>query len=224
MCWKHGGGKPCTEKDCTNAAVDSSGKCRTHGGGPRCEVCDKPAWDSQKKRCMLHGGGPRCKSCSYTCANPYYEGYCAACFKRLFPTHEKSKIIYEHKKEIIVRNMLVEKFDGFVHDKVMVIPNCDCTHRRRIDFRKQIGNTILAIEVDEDGHRYYDPKNEEDRYNDLYMAFSAKWIYIRFNPDGKGVNMDDKLSRLAEEISRQIQRIENEENSKPVDIIPLFLD
>jgi len=372
MCWEHGGGKPCTEKDCTNAAVDSSGKCRTHGGGPRCEVCDKPAWDSQKKRCMLHGGGPicsepgcdksadrkgkcfshghlvcsvqdceksakrpsdkciahgggyrcteedcensavdgsgkcrthgggpRCEVCgkpAYSktkrcylhggapkcsepdcdrstdgfekclihgggvcskegcrkrarrpsdkckehgggkrcpncidwidsrCAHPDYEGYCATCFKRLFPDHEKSKIIYGHTKENLVRNALVANFEGFVHDKVLVVPNCDCTHRRRVDFRKQIGNTILAVEVDEDGHRDYDTEDEKHRYDDLYMAFSAKWIYIRFNPDGKGVDMEDKLSSLMNEISAQIERIENEENSEPVEIIKMFFD
>ena len=25
--------------------------------------------------------------------------------------------------------------------------------------------------------------DEDTRYNDLYMAYSGKWIYIRFNPD-----------------------------------------
>ena len=68
----------------------------------------------------------------------------------------------------------------------------------------------------------YDPKDEEIRYDDLFMVHSGKWIFIRFNPDGKGVDMEDKLTRLMEEIQIQMERIENEENTEFVDIIKLF--
>ena len=131
-------------------------------------------------------------------------------------------MIYEHTKEIRVRNEINEHYDGFDHDKPLYTGECDCTHRRRIDHRKLIGNTLLCIETDEHGHRYYDEKDEETRYDDLYMVFSGKWIFIRFNPDGKGVDMEDKLERLIEEIETQIDRIENEENTELVEIIKLF--
>ena len=54
------------------------------------------------------------------------------------------------------------------------------------------------------------------------MIDSGKFIFIRFNPDGKGVDMEDKLDRLVEEIYTQIQRIENEENTELVEIVKLF--
>ena len=68
----------------------------------------------------------------------------------------------------------------------------------------------------------YDKRDEEIRYDDLYMAYSGKWIFIRFNPDGRGVDMEDKLARLIEEVETQIGRIERSENAELVEIIKLF--
>lgn len=50
------------------------------------------------------------------------------------------------------------------------------------------------------------------------MVHSGKWIFICFNPDGKGVDMDDKLTRLIEEIEKQINRIENGENTELLEL------
>jgi hypothetical protein len=54
------------------------------------------------------------------------------------------------------------------------------------------------------------------------MVHSGKWIFIRFNPDGKGVDMVDKLERLVEEIQIQIDRIENDKNKELLEIVKLF--
>jgi hypothetical protein len=94
--------------------------------------------------------------------------------------------------------------------------------RRRIDHRKLIGATLLCVETDEFAHKRYDAKDEEIRYDDLYMVHSGKWVFIRFNPDGKGVDMVDKLSRLIEEIGYQMNRIENEENTELLEVVKLF--
>jgi hypothetical protein len=140
----------------------------------------------------------------------------------VFPEDPRSKIVYTHTKEIRVRNAINAQFEGFVHDKPLYTGNCDCTHRRRIDHRKLIGNTILAIETDEFAHTDYDAHDEEIRYDDLYMIHSGKWIFIRFNPDGKGVDMEDKLSKLTETIENQIERIDREENTELLEIIKLY--
>ena len=50
--------------------------------------------------------------------------------------------------------------------------------------RKQINDTLLCVETDEHAHAGYDKRDEEIRYDDLYMVYSGKWIFIRFNPDG----------------------------------------
>jgi len=226
-CILHGGGRRCNEIGCTKSARGRSDKCILHGGGKRCtEVgCTKSARGGSEK-CIEHGGGKRCPNCinwlDSRLGNPKYNNYCATCFKRLFPNDIRSTKIYEHTKEIMVRNAINEEFEGFIHDKPLYTHNCECTHRRRVDHRKLINNTILAIETDENSHKDYDEKDEEIRYDDLYMIHSGKWIFIRFNPDGKGVDIEDKINKLIEVMYEQIERIENEENEELVEIIKLY--
>jgi hypothetical protein len=155
------------------------------------------------------------------CGNPKYDGHCATCFKRIFPNDPRSKVIYEHTKEILVRNALNKKGPGFVHNQPIYTGQC-CRHNRRIDHRKQIKDTLLCVETDEHAHAGYDKRDEEIRYDDLMMAYSGKWIFIRFNPDGRGVDMEDKLARLMEEVEFQTGRIEREENTELLEIVKLF--
>jgi hypothetical protein len=124
----------------------------------------------------------------------------------------------------MVRNAINTNFEGFVHDRPLYTSDCDCSHRRRIDHRKLIGNTILAVETDEFGHRSYDQYDEEIRYDDLYMIHSGKWIFIRFNPDDNfsKVDIDDKLDKLIETMNDCIDRIEREENTELLEIIKLY--
>jgi len=230
-CFAHGGGTRCNAPGCTKSSQGTTGKCTRHGGGKRCTEtgCTKIVQGATNK-CILHGGGKRCvePGChcitwpDSRCGSIAYDGYCATCFKQLFPTDERSKVIYTHTKEIRVRNAINEAFEGFIHDKPLYTGQCNCAHRRRIDHRKLIGATLLCIETDEFGHAGYDPKDEELRYDDLYMIHSGKWIFIRFNPDGNGVDMVDKLARLMQEIQIQIERIENDENNELLEIIKMY--
>ena len=226
-CKQHGGGKRCNESGCAKSALGKTDKCAAHGGGKRCNEpgCTKSALGKTNK-CASHGGGKRCPHCitwpDSRIGSTAYDGHCATCFKQLFPTDERSKVIYTHTKEIRVRNAINDAFEGFIHDKPLYTGQCNCTHRRRIDHRKLIGATLLCIETDEFGHAGYDPKDEELRYDDLYMIHSGKWVFIRFNPDGKGVDMVDKLARLMQEIQIQIERIENDENNELLEIIKMY--
>ena len=228
-CKRHGGGKRCVEPGCTASARDKTDKCKRHGGGNRCVEPDcKASAQGKTDKCIAHGGGKRCPNCidwiDSRCGSSAYDGYCATCFKEIFPNDERSKVIHRHTKEIMVRNMINNNFDGFIHDKPLYTGNCECTHRRRIDHRKIIGNTILAIETDEFGHRGYDKKDEEIRYDDVYMIHSGKWIFIRFNPDPNvsKINIQDKLDKLVETINDCIYRIEEEENIELIEIIKLY--
>lgn len=228
-CIDHGGGR-CTEPECKKWDA-GGGKCIKHGGGIRCieSGCTKSAavvGNGIGERCKAHGGGDRCPNCitwpDSRCGSKEYDGYCATCFKHLFPNDERSKVIYIHTKEIRVRNTINEHFEGFIHDKPLYTGHCDCTHRRRIDHRKLFGATLLCVETDEFAHSNYDSRDEEIRYDDLYMVHSGKWVFVRFNPDGKGVDMVDKLYTLVEEIKTQINRIESYENTELLEIIKLF--
>jgi len=226
-CKQHGGGRRCIIDGCTKSAREQSNKCARHGGGKRCEEngCNNLAKQKSTK-CGTHGGGLRCPNCADWIDSrggcKKYDNYCATCFKRIFPNDPRSKVIYEHTKEIRVRNFINKHFDGFIHDKPIYTNNCDCTSRRRIDHRKIINGTMLAIETDEFAHKKYDQIDEEIRYDDLFMNHSGKYIYIRFNPDGGNIDIHDKLKVLRDCIDTQIRRIENDENKDLVEIIKLF--
>jgi hypothetical protein len=177
-------------------------------------------------------GHTKCKAnfCLGARVNVKYKGYCRNCYQHLFPNDPLTYQIRSKTKEIAVRDYINQNFKGFQHDKPLWSGNCDCTHRRRIDHRVLIGNTLLCIETDENQHKNYDTTDEEIRYDDLYMLHSGKFIYIRFNPDkfknknGKSLNpmLYTRLPVLKEEIEKQIERIKNEENIELLEIIKLY--
>ena len=164
--------------------------------------------------------------------NIKYKYYCTFCYQHLFPHDEATKNIRLKTKENYVRDFLKETFDGFIHDIPLWTGNCDCSHRRRIDFRQLINNTLLCIEVDENQHKRYDQKDEEIRYDDLFMLHGGKFVFIRFNPDPfvnslgtkKNPYMKRRMDYLEDEINKQICRIQHEENSELLEIVYLFYD
>jgi hypothetical protein len=228
-CAAHGGGRRCVAPECGKVAQGTSTRCAAHGGGRRCVApeCGKVA-QGTSTRCAAHGGGRRCPNCvtwlDARTGSEKYDGYCATCFKRTKPDDPRSTRIYTHTKEVAVRNMINQYFDGFTHDEALYTGGCDCTHRRRIDHRKLIGGTMLAVETDEFAHRGYGASAEELRYDDLFMVFSGKWIWVRFNPDDNRDKTDfvDKLATLRAVLARSIREIENGENVDLVYIVKLF--
>jgi len=89
---------------------------------------------------------------------------------------------------------------------------------------------MLAIEVDENQHTSKDEKDEEIRYDDLYMLHSGKWVYVRYNPDsfmdekGKRRNplKEKRFQLLKETIQLLIKKIQEEKNTDLVEIHKLF--
>jgi hypothetical protein len=189
---------------------------------------------NHKKDDMIDVINKKCKAgfCLGTAANVKYKGHCSSCYQHLFPNDALTFQIRSKTKEIAVRDFINSNFEGFQHNKSLWTGNCNCTHRRRLDHRKLIGNTLLCIETDENQHKNYNLKDEEIRYDDLFMLHSGKFVYIRFNPDkfkdknGKSVNpmLYTRLPILKEEIEKQISRIENEENIELLEIIKLYYD
>lgn len=169
-----------------------------------------------------------------TRANKNYKDYCAGCFQHLFPLDPLTFQIRCKTKEIAVRDFINTKFEGFYHDKPLWYneTTCDCTTKRRIDHRKLINGTLFCIETDENQHKSYSKEDEEARYNDLFMAYGGKFIFIRFNPDkykdenGKSCNpmLFNRLIVLEEEINKQIKKIENDENKDLLEVIELYYD
>jgi hypothetical protein len=233
----HGGGKRCQEQGCLTLA-DKTGFCYKHGGGKLCKenVCKTPS-RGKFDYCVAHGGGKRCPNCidwiDSRGGNKKYDGYCATCFQQLFPTDKRSIKIRQKGSEVAVQNFLNTCSNlNFIHDLPIFTAHCDCTHRRRIDFRQIIDGTMLCIEVDERQHKNYKFPDEEDRYDDLYMVYSGKWIFIRFNPDsfvdhsGKRKNPEIKkrFPALLDEIEKQRIRIRQGDNTELIEVTKLFFD
>ena len=183
---------------------------------------------------MVDVKNKKCKAnyCLGSHANVKYKGYCASCYQQLFPNDPLTLQMCSKTKEIATKNFINLNFEGFHHDISLWTGNCDCTHRRRIDHRKLIGNTLLCIETDENQHKGYDKDKEEIRYDDLFMLHGGKFIFIRFNPDkfknkeGKSLNpmLYTRLPILKDEIEKQIKRIENDENKELLEIEKLYYD
>ena len=72
--------------------------------------------------------------------------------------------------------------------------------------------SLLCVKVDENQHKYYINESETNRYNDLFMDFSGKYIFIRYNPDkyidklGKSKNsmFDTRMEVLEKSIDKHI--------------------
>jgi hypothetical protein len=167
-----------------------------------------------------------------TAANVKYKNYCIECFRRNFPLDPLTFQIRSKTKEIAVRDFINANFEGFQHNKRLQTGHCDCIIRRSIDHRLLIGNTLIAIETDENQHKSYDKMDEETRYDDLFMAHSGKWIYIRFNPDkyvnkqgiSKNPMIATRLETLKKEIEKQIKRVQQEENNELVERVYMYYD
>ena len=126
-------------------------------------------------------------------------------------------------------------YSDFIHDQVMYTTHSKCYYKRRIDFRIQINNTILCIEVNEKQHKTKAYKEDEERRkNNIVESNTFNYVFILFNPDsfldsnGKRRNppIKNRFPRLKEEINKQIKRILNEENNKDtlLEEIKLFYD
>lgn len=194
-----------------------------------CSKCKKEGMiDVQSKRC------PNCDTGGnvFSLAKSKYKGYCAKCFQHLFPNDPKVLNIRQKTKEIKVRDFINSNFEGFVHDKPLIYGGCDCTHRRRIDHRKNIGGTLLCIETDENQHKWYNESDEQQRYNDIMVYHGGKAVFIRFNPDKyidskskpRNPNLKIRLEMLGNVIKEQITRIERGENHNMLEIIKLYYD
>jgi hypothetical protein len=151
---------------------------------------------------------------------PHYDNMCFRCFSRKFPGHPKVRT--KERAEDTVKAYINSHFAGFVHNHQMPTAHCVCDHRRRIDHRREVGNTLLCIETDEHHHRNYDKDDESARYHDMLMGWGGKLCFIRFNPDGVGPPLEERLERLHAEITRHIGRLERGENSAFLEVWHLY--
>lgn len=106
-----------------------------------------------------------------------------------------------------------------------------CDTKRRIDLWTLVGNTMVAIEIDEHQHKFYKPDYEANRYNDLVMDFTGRFYFLRINPDsflqaGERLNpsMDQRTPVVAAELDQIFQNIADDTCDDLVRIEHVFYD
>jgi len=104
---------------------------------------------------------------------------------------------------------------GWVWDKPIYVDfsgGC-CVSKRRIDLRLLVEHPIkglfwLCIEIDENQHKYYASDYEEERYNDLFVDFSGRYVFLRVNPDSfkiQGHKVDPSFEERFSTVKRAIK-------------------
>lgn len=197
-----------------------------------CAVCQKVGMVDIVKRLCRSNERPWEIPCPVK-GNKRYDGFCTHCFSHLFPSHPKTAQIRKKSKELQVVSHITSKYDGFLHDKPLYVNlsgGC-CLSKRRIDLRKLVNGTMLCIEIDESQHKGYCRIDERARYDDLFMDFSGKYIFIRYNPDKysmNGVNKNPSFSTrmraLEVEIEKHVGRIKDGDNQELVEVHHLHYD
>ncbi len=72
------------------------------------------------------------------------------------------------------------------------------------------GNTVVAVEIDEDEHKHYLEGYEVVRYQDLLMDFTGRLVFLRINPDcfrRAGRQMNPPFEQRAVEAIRRLREI-----------------
>lgn len=122
--------------------------------------------------------------------------YCTHCFRNLFKDDPRVAQIRSKSKENLWVNKILgtiqppDNASEWVWDKKIWVDfhgGC-CESKRRIDLRllvqhKTKGLFWLCIEIDEHQHKSYAAGYEIARYNDLFMDFSGRYVFLRVNPD-----------------------------------------
>ena len=90
---------------------------------------------------------------------------------------------------------------------------------------------MLCIVIDENQHKSYIKQNENIRYDDLFMDFSGKYIFIGYNPDKfndkyrkHDLFFDTRAEVLERAIEKHILRIQADDNDNLIEIHHLFYD
>lgn len=227
-------------RECGGGAFCEHGKrreyCRECGGNGICEHGKRSDY------CGECGGSQVCRNQPAQCGtigNPRYEMYCTHCFANLFPDDPRTAGIRTKSKETTWVNALLQTEAAAGHawtwDKPLYVTyggGC-CDSKRRIDLWTLVGNTVVAIEIDEYQHKSYPSGHEAVRYNDLVADFTGRYVFLRINPDpfrdASGVRVDpplDERVRVAEEkLAEVLDGLDDDkENDGLVAIHHLFFD
>ena len=109
-------------------------------------------------------------------------------------------------KENEVADLLLKNSITFIRDKPCNF-NGDC-NRYRPDFLIDKNTFFLIIECDEFAHKDYSSDCELIRINNITFSLGLPCVFIRYNPDKKGVPKQQKHEQLLNKVNEYL-KIEN---------------
>ena len=228
--------------DCKGFGICEHGKqrysCRDCQGSGICEHGKQHAF------CADCNGSQACRNnslanCGHR-ANAKFDKFCTFCFANLFPNDPRTATIHSKSKEIKWVNALLQSAVLADHEWTWDKPfyaslsgGC-CDTKRRIDLWAIIEGYIVAIEIDENQHKYRELNYEEMRYNDLVMDFTGRYVFLRINPDPYKVagvkhdpSFEERLASVEEKLAEILTDIASgseDDSRKMVDVLHMFYD
>jgi hypothetical protein len=144
----------------------------------------------------------KCRSCNLFSTNKSTNYLCSYC------NPDKSK--HQKTKEMRVKTFLEENNYKFIHNKKCNLDNSCQTYYP--DFIIDCNRFFLIIECDENAHSSYDADCEKIRENNICYALGLPCVFIRYNPDLKGVKLKIKEIVLKSYIEyyKNLQECDNE--------------
>jgi len=216
-----GGICPATGKQCRLCRCEATtcGRRICEATGKRCEECRCGGGKCGSSRCQettvlcrdCTCGDAKCGSdicrhvhrdeksgAAYRCVTignqADYDGYCATCFKLLFPADPRSaklrrKIWEEQTEAWLAEAGLVWSHSG---KKLPCAPTT-----RYPDYLFVAPEHAVLLEVDENEHEYYNTECEVTRISELMDSIDCMNLHvIRYNPHEEGVSEADRKKKL----------------------------
>lgn len=124
----------------------------------------------------------KCKKCELFLTKKQNNYLCSYC--------NPNKTKYRKTKEIQVKTFLEENNYKFEYNKKCNLNNSCQTYYP--DFLIDNNSFFIIIECDEEAHKSYDINCEKTRENNICFALGLPCVFIRYNPDRKGIKMKIK--------------------------------
>ena len=128
----------------------------------------------------------KCRSCKLFQTNKTTNYLCSYCNPDI-PTYIKTR-------EVEIKIFLEENNYQFEYNKFCKYQ--DKGYFPDFKIKSTNGNFWIIIECDERAHKDYDKKDEKERENNICLGLNVPCIFIRYNPDRKGINMKIKQKVL----------------------------
>jgi hypothetical protein len=104
-------------------------------------------------------------------------------------------------KENKIKKLLEDQGYDFIHNKQFTN---ECCLKYRPDFLFNCKTYFVVLEVDEDAHSGYDKDCEIIRMNNICSGLGLPTLFIRYNPDKKGIEVIEKYQTLMEILDKNL--------------------